>query len=299
MGLSQVVEGNTKSLYETVGCLAASERDFMSHYAKNDYLGWGEIVDLGCFLGSSTVALAIGLGENTVVPEEQKPNRIHAYDRFLWEAWMSSPVRGTKWAGQFEPGDSFIDLFQQQLGKWDRYVTTCPGDINQLPWESEARIEYLFVDAMKSWELCNRIIHAFYPQMVPGKSYLHHQDYVHFHTFWIHLTMFRMREYFTPVDHGFMAASRVFRYTNPLPKHLLTTTYRLQDFSTEEIDDSFDYALKIVHEEGHPNVLAAKARLYIELGDLELARQIYRDAIQRYPSAEERSELAMIRTMLN
>jgi hypothetical protein len=42
----------------------------------------GEIIDLGCWLGSTTISLASGLRELN------DPGKVYAFDWFIWEPWM-------------------------------------------------------------------------------------------------------------------------------------------------------------------------------------------------------------------
>jgi hypothetical protein len=73
-----VVESNEMSM------LSLYERSYLQTYAENTYSGRGEVVDLGCWLGSSTIPLAVGLQHNSAIAA--KENRIHAYDIFIWQA---------------------------------------------------------------------------------------------------------------------------------------------------------------------------------------------------------------------
>lgn len=64
---------------------------------------------------------------------------------------------------------------------------------------------------MKSWELANSVLRNFFPALRPGLSLVHHQDFVHFFTPWIHLIMYRLREYFEPYAYV-REGSYIFRY---------------------------------------------------------------------------------------
>ncbi len=58
------------------------EQGYLQWYCQNKYSGRGEIVDLGCYLGASTISEAKGLDKNPQV--ELKDGRIHAYDIFVF-----------------------------------------------------------------------------------------------------------------------------------------------------------------------------------------------------------------------
>jgi hypothetical protein len=65
------------------GMLSPQELQYLYEYTKNEYSDLGEIVDLGCWLGSSTIAMATGLVENT--KPQVKNRQIHAYDSSIWD----------------------------------------------------------------------------------------------------------------------------------------------------------------------------------------------------------------------
>src|SRR5262250_2891759 len=67
------------------GMTSTEEQTYFRRYARDMYSGVGEIVDLGCWLGSTTIPLAQGLFKNINVSTKGK--RIHAYDLFVWEEW--------------------------------------------------------------------------------------------------------------------------------------------------------------------------------------------------------------------
>src|ERR1700684_1253803 len=46
------------------GMIAQSEIEYLRSYARADYSGSGEIVDLGCWLGATTISLSQGLEKN-------------------------------------------------------------------------------------------------------------------------------------------------------------------------------------------------------------------------------------------
>ncbi|MHC5824971.1 MAG: glycosyltransferase family 4 protein, partial [Nostoc sp.] len=65
-----------------LGMTSMEEQLFLENYAQNEYSGRGEIVELGCWFGSSTISLAMGLEANCCI--SNKKQHIHAYDIFIW-----------------------------------------------------------------------------------------------------------------------------------------------------------------------------------------------------------------------
>ena len=67
--------------------LVPDEVRLLHHLAEEYYTGEGAIVDAGCFLGGSTVALADGLRRNLRRRRCAEEKLIHSYDRFEIEEW--------------------------------------------------------------------------------------------------------------------------------------------------------------------------------------------------------------------
>jgi hypothetical protein len=174
------------------------EREYLHTFALKKYAGQGAIVDLGCWLGSSTIALASGLREH---PDLQlRSALVHAYDPFIWDRWMNdvSAVRQTPLDGKYKTGESFLEAGRELTEPWKDNIRFSPGNLSSIGWFG-GLIEFLFVDAMKSWQLSNCIIHDFYPSLIPGISILVQQDFGNFYVYWIHLITYRLREYFQPI----------------------------------------------------------------------------------------------------
>ncbi len=254
---------------ELVGMSSNQERDFVRRYAASDFTGEGAIVDLGCWLGSFTIPLATGLRENRRL--RGRKVRIHAYDLFSWQNWMNPCVAGTRWADRYKEGDSFMDAFVEQIAPVADLVAIHAGDLNKERWDRTAPIEYLLIDAMKSWELANSVVGNFFPALKPGLSRVHHQDFAHFFTPWIHLLMYRFRRYFEPLAYV-PEGSFVFGYREQIPDWLLGKSYGFDDFSDDEAADAFGYSLSLIPAAAHPNVLAARVMMHIHREDWAGAR---------------------------
>lgn len=252
------------------GMSSLEERNFVYEYAEKNYQGKGEIVDLGCWLGSFTVPLALGLNKNTS-PEKQD-KYIHAYDLFRWKEWMNNLVINTELEGKYKPEDSFLPDFEKIISPWQEKIKVYAGDLNTMDWEKDKPIEFLLIDAMKSWELCNKIVNQFFPALIPQVSWIQHQDFAHYHTSWIHLIMYRFKDYFEPILYV-PNSSLIYRYLKKIPEEYLTKTYSFADFDDDEINRAFDYSLSIAPPSARANVAAAKVMLYIWLKDMSKARQ--------------------------
>ena len=286
---SLVVESDEMSM------LSLYERSYLRNYAENNYSGSGEIVDIGCWLGSSTIPLAIGLQQNSAIAI--KENRIHAYDIFIWQSsYMERSLIGTPLRGKYTDGDSFVEAFRERIAPWNPLIRVYPGDLEQIGWNQDP-IEFLFIDAMKSWNLANSILKNFFPSLIPGLSLVVHQDFAHFYGVWIHLIMYRLREYLVPIEHPFLYSSRVFQYVKPIPNELLQMTYSLASFPEAEVEAALTYSRDITPKQMHPNIEAVRVMYWIQVGDAERAKVELTQARAKFDRAEW-LELALVEDWL-
>jgi hypothetical protein len=252
-----------------VGMTTLEERRYWRGYAARRF--------------SATFSLGEGLDRNTQVPADAK--RIHAYDLFRWEDWMEPFVGGTPFAGKFRPGDDFTEAFRYFTRRHADKIVCRRADLTRETWTG-GNIEFLLVDAMKSWELCNALYRNFFPSLKAGTSEILHQDFAHGHTYWIHLLQFRLREYFRVVEGSAHGGSLAFTYVRPIPGRMFDAEMRKEDFDRQEIDAAFAHSLEVSGAVAVPAVLAAKVMAYLELVGkapaAELLQQILRQGHAHY-----------------
>jgi hypothetical protein len=249
------------------GMVSMDQRRYLFDYARRDFTGSGEIVDLGCWLGSSTVPLAAGLDSNPHVAARVRS--IYAHDLFRWDVVMGDFVKGTPLEGRYEAGDDFQDAFLHYVAPWRHRVKVRPGDLGTLTWP-DGPIEFLFVDAMKSWELANNIARQFFAALMPGTSLVFHHDFAHYYTPWIPLLMHRLRDYLVPIQ-PIPRTAVLFRATAPIPTNLLERRWSFSDFDDAEIEDAFTYAVSCTGPQGSPDLMVSKLMLRVHQGDLDRA----------------------------
>ena len=193
--------------------LTMRERQMLFWLASEWYTGQGAIVDLGSFLGSSTVAFADGLRmRDTTI------GHIHAYDLFR----VSRDQETQRFLNKRE-GDSFLENYQSTICGYEDLITTHPGDIKEHPWTG-GPIEILFVDLAKSWEMNEYIISSFYPHLIPGRSIIVHQDFGNSWNPWLPVSMGYLREYFEMICDE--CPSRVYHNGKAVPGVMLNVSYK-------------------------------------------------------------------------
>jgi hypothetical protein len=253
------------------GMISEAEWLWFSEWAATGYAGKGEIVDLGCWLGRTTTALASGLAQNRRV--KTKASRIYAYDMFRWEHGSERFVAGNGAAVRFEPGESCLGEFLNNIDSHNDLIEVCAGDLCKTGWNGKP-IEFLLIDAMKSWRTANAVFNNFFPFLMPGRSMIAQQDFGHYFTSWIHLLQFRWKDFFEPLYNVPESGTMVYRYIREIPRELYGKEFSFSDFSDEEADEAFSYSMKAACISNHDAVRASHIMYYIHTGKPEKAMKL-------------------------
>lgn len=171
-----------------VTMLLTDELKLLDHLAGEYFSGEGAIIDAGCFLGGSTLALANGLRRYLARRGLADQPLIHSFDLFAVEDW----TRGIYFPKEIAAGASTRQRFDMATRDIAGLIKVQAGDITAQPWTG-GPIEILFIDVAKHWTVCDWITANFFSALIPGKSIVVQQDYLFGSwTGWLHLTM----EYF-------------------------------------------------------------------------------------------------------
>lgn len=263
---------------ELLGMTTKTEQDYFAGYGEKIYSGRGEIVDLGCWFGSTTIPLIEGLLKNPAFLNSNK--KVYAYDLFIWYDWMNPSVTGTNLVGKYKAGDSFLEEFKSRTARYASYIEICGGDLTQIGWSGQ-KIEFLLIDAMKSWELSNAILKYFFISLVPNVSYILQQDFANYFVSWIHLLQWKFRDYFELVEEVPKSSSVVFKYTKEIPRDLLSKNYSFESFDEKEVDEAYSYWINLISPEKLPNVAAAKAMFYLHQKKTAEAKKVFENLLRQ------------------
>jgi hypothetical protein len=263
-----------------IGMTWITEREWWFDYASNRFTGRGAMVDLGCWFGSTTASLAEGLSRNA--DKKAASTRIYAFDRFTWDDWMEFSVRNTPYEGRFRQGDDFQEVFMELTEPYRDNIECVKADLTEYRWE-KGDIEFLLVDAMKSWPLCNNILRSFYTHLVPGMSTVLHQDFCHYYPYWIHLCQYRYRDFFKPLPDTIKCNSIAFDYVKKIPDEELTRNLSIEDFTESEIEDAYRYSASIVAPVNTPHIEAAHVMAVHAKQGKEAATRMFQSLAGRWP----------------
>jgi hypothetical protein len=271
------------------GMTSREEQQWLRTYTARSYCGCGAIVDLGCFLGATTISLAEGLVLNPAAKQKQ----IHAYDLFTWGEGHDAWAKGKEVEGLFTVRGSFLPEFLKRTERWRAYIVVHEQDLRHARWE-HGPIEFLFIDAMKSPQLAIAIASSFFPHLVPTESYVAHQDFAHCFTAWIHFLTFRLRDCFSFVAD--LPQSSLFRLEREIELQALAGDLSPAAVSPAEIEAAFDYSISLVGESKKANVIAAKAMAYVSRGEFARAYEIVTQS--RYGPASRADEFNTVKALI-
>jgi hypothetical protein len=221
------------------------------------------IVDLGCFSGGSTYALASGL-----INSKDRLRRIKSYDLFEMHSnydSSSSLVPGV------EVGSSFRHVFDSNVELYKDFIDVFHGDIINFQY-ADGPIDVLFVDICKTWKINDHVNKQFLPYLSPKFGVLIQQDYVHEWLPWIHISMGLLSNYFTEVG-TIGGCSRVFLCKKQIP--LSAIPEKLKDMTKTELVYYFDLAYsKIANRDDQAILNCTRAVLLNELGENQKAKEL-------------------------
>lgn len=268
--------------YDTLhGMTSREEQTYFRTYVRKSYSGEGEIVDLGCWLGSTTIPLAQGLRRSR--NRRVIGKRVHAYDLFTWQKWMDPFLGGC--ARHYSPGESFLEEYESRTRSYSELIAVHAGDLSQIGWSGQP-IEVLLVDAMKSWELAESIVEIFYRSLLPQKSILIHQDFKHYNCSWIHLVQYKLKDYFILEQDIPNSGSVVFRSKKKIDCDL-SWLKNLRSLDDQEVSDAFEYAMSLVSGKSE-SVAAAHIMYFIHLDMIDKAKYTFNKFVQEdFPIQED------------
>ena len=263
-----------------IGMTSSNELCFVESYARDIFSGAGRIVDLGCWYGATTVALARGLQANSRAKEHRL---IEAFDMFIWGKWMDSQVESSRLPKRYQTGECFFEDVRELLRPYSDITRVEKQDLlNYRPGNTP--VEFLFVDAMKSWSLAQAITDNFYPLLIPGVSLVVQQDFVWHHPIiaTAHLTMWHLREHFQFLHHVPRSCSVVFRCIKPIEAAALPR-YTPDFFTLDMIHEAYDYSYTCVEPERLNHLKAAKLCFLLEQQYYDVALNQARELFDANP----------------
>lgn len=176
-----------------VPSMLSLEESQLYHWLGKQAAGFGASIDLGAFAGGSAARLLSGLAAGG------RPHHLHAYDHFTADAAARARHLSPGGVALTEQND-ILPLVARLLEPWIGHFTLHRGDIATQTWTGEP-IEILAIDAAKNTASTDHIAATFFPALVPGRSIVIQQDFLHVRQPWLCVQMQALAAHFEPLAH--------------------------------------------------------------------------------------------------
>lgn len=257
-GLHDAIEAEREfmplDVYEIKAMLSYEERLYCHHAARTAMPG--AIVELGAFLGGSTLALASGA--------EHRDATVDSFDQFRLVS-----EREKEWfpdGFDARPGDSTRRIYEHNIRRVRDRVTVHEGDVCEATWDRP--IALLFVDVAKSWTTADAVWNTFFPWLRPGALVIQ-QDLVHWGHPWCPIIMEHLADHFEYVGWTWLASS-VWRCVTP-PDNIPSAM--LDAFNCDEMLALVDRAADRVGYPAAGSIRLSGVRCLVDFGRLDEARR--------------------------
>lgn len=274
-GLQDIIEAEREfmpaDVYEIGSMLSYEERLFL-HYAGRTGMP-GAIVDLGAFLGGSSLALASGA--------EFRDGRVDSFDLFRlagdWEReWIPE-------GWDVDLGESTLPIYRHNISRVQNRVSVHPGDVCNAVWNEP--IGVLFIDIAKSWTTADAVWNTFLPWLQPGALVIQ-QDLVHWGHPWCAIVMEHLADHFEYLGWTWMGSS-VWRCKEP-PRQI--PPVMLEAFTCDAMLELIDRAADRVGEPASGSIRLSGAACLIAAGKPDAAR----DRVEEIRATLSNAELPFI-----
>jgi hypothetical protein len=244
--------------------LASEEKQYLYWLGKRLWLGEGLVVEVGPWLGGSTVCLAAGMKMSGY----DATKKLHTLDNFIWREFMgkrvSLPIKsGESFRAFFETNiEGFRDIVQiHTVALPDEPIYHDPRaqsrrffEVSQIPIITDfegSLIEIFFLDGAKSWRGIQHLMKIFCQKLAEGKSYIVCQDYKFWGGYWIPVMMTRLKKYLEPVHNILSGDTVTFKVTAPIPEVIFDTFQTsVLDLDTAKTLDQIHYASSLLKSDG-------------------------------------------------
>ncbi|TPJ99503.1 class I SAM-dependent methyltransferase [Mesorhizobium sp. B2-5-9] len=238
--------------------LTHEELCMLSFLSKN--LGSdGIVLDLGCFVGGSTLALAHGIRRSS------NPQRhIHSFD--LFELNDVAKYRFIYSCGlPFFPGNDGLLLYSLITKGVAENVTPHPGNVlhTLVPSSPPVRqpISLVFLDLCKSPAITDHITRTVFPLLEPG-ALIVQQDFIYEFAPWVIYPFWALRRHFTFAGYT-TRHSAIFQVSSPIPSNEIESGC-VSDVSSQQIERSIEEVSKWFPYRGQRDTLDAARQIASE-----------------------------------
>ena len=296
--------------------ISQEEKQYLYWLGRSVWCGLGSVVEIGPWLGGSTICLAAGMQASGHDAREQ----LHTYDNFIWRDFMADRV-----PLPIQAGASFHSFFLKNIQDYEEivksYVRALPDEVIQGDGEASNKrfiedekvlifeeishgvVEILFVDGAKSWRGMKHLLRVVCDHLVPGKTYFVCQDYKYWGTYWVPIMMSRLGKYLEPVHNTFNGTTVSFRLVSKIPKELIEGLEdHVMDMGTDQCLLEIEQASSLLARDGDKlgaeNLLLSKVSFLSHQNKVNRAVEEFKKIQESWPTFLNISQLERAREYL-
>ena len=262
------------------GMTSLAECRYLYWLTATQLTGAGSLVEIGSWLGRSTLHLAAGLSRSGHAPD------LHCFDGYTWGA-----ADGKAADLPLKPGDSFLRYFEENVSRFSHLVTAHRTRLAEIAW-SGGPVELLFLDAPKKHSDITRCLEAFGPALVAGKSVIAIQDYLYFPAYALAACMYALRDHLELVHVVLGGSTVAFRVIRPIDLlHERPANWALTRWSPSQVHAAWDAILGALPPQARERIEPGRALHLYDCGAKAEAMQ----AMQALPmTAFQQNKIASV-----
>lgn len=250
------------------GMISQSEARYLYWLASEVYTGTGNFIEVGTWLGRSTVHICAGL------KQKHPGTKLTCYDHFEWAG-------GANWnaliGSNHEAGSDFMQMFFDNVKDYKDVVDARKSKIRDIEIP-QGPVEIIVLDAPKRTTDVSSVLTAISGQVIPNKTILAWQDFMHGPSFEIAACLYSIADYLEPihaVEGGNLVAFRVLKDWSP--KIVTVDALSFVHWSSEKAKAVHKYWSKVVTEDYQATFGIGQAMLLHDIGEIDQACKIFNE----------------------
>lgn len=256
-----------------------AEREAYYRLAR-DLTVTGAVIEMGAWLGASTVYIAAGIKDSGA------SRTLHVYDRWAWDpshtrkvkAWTKDHLGAGYRAGPIPDANSMFATFGANLGPLIELVDVHRGEITNVLWRG-GPIAMMVMDAPKRRKEISRVLTALGPSVQPGAK-MAWQDFAHFPSYEIVACLHRLQDYLT-FDEGIApGTTAIFTVKRPWPASAVyEAAFSAASWSGEEIKSAWEAWTRRLPAYQRPRFRCGAALFLCDIGHASAGRALLREIL--------------------
>lgn len=246
------------------------EGQYLHWLTKTYWTGNGLLIEIGTWLGRSTLHLASGLKERESV------ERVICYDHF---EWAGGGGWNQKNAPQKSVGSDFMQEFMVNTKPFSNWIEARRSKIQDIRLPNE-KVEVIVLDAPKRTIDISSILIQLANRTIPEQTVMAWQDFLHPPSFEIPAALYALHDHLD-ICH-FVTEGTVVGFKIETPwtaRDALPAQLSYKTWSLEEAIEAWDFWLALIPERELPSFRTGLAMLLHDIGYIEAAQRVLEDCL--------------------